>query len=537
MSFAFPTELQLPDEAPQPPAADKPTLRSAGKGKEVAAAQAVAIEKESAPGSSLHQTRHQEGQGKASACLGATSGTSMHQHATTSQAPTTSTAAAAVPDAGPDVVKALNEKIHQLIPPPPQALVASQSELDRARLLVETAGRAQLPAAKSLPAIVPGKRANTHQIESSVTFGSELVKPSSVSRTAMIPEMCAFIRHGGVSPPENTVLLLLLKLQSTGRSTLARSIYFSLFSLAYFRKPSTNSIPVSLRGLIAPSIQPNGAGCAQPQENRDASEPAHPAAQTSPPHRRGWTIGNEADLFKNSDLGSKNWTVEDDVPDWMEAADIRGCYGPVSVQEAAFALQQFTPREIFDLGILDSKLGKATSKHSCRETTSIDSWCGTLDYPTSRFKQRRPQGALSSSSRKGLDTSITLRRASPDPASYVPVLIIARSCSIDSDLEVDADEQALPTDEAGTPVHQPTSQSPSRAANMIALYLIDKHQQSAQHSTSWTNILSVVLVLVPYLVPSTYSTYCRIRARREGRRTREGGARDACTIGGDELGE
>ena len=81
-------------------------------------------------------------------------------------------------------------------------------------------------------------------------------------------------------------------------------------------------------------------------------------------------VGNEADLFKNNGLRPSNWTVEEYVPDWIsvagpavEAAGIRGRYGPVSVQGAAFASQQFTPREIFDLGILDSAPGKAISQY------------------------------------------------------------------------------------------------------------------------------------------------------------------------------
>ncbi len=80
-------------------------------------------------------------------------------------------------------------------------------------------------------------------------------------------------------------------------------------------------------------------------------------------------VGNEVDIFKWNGLRPANWTVEDYVPDWIsvagpvvDAVGIIGNDGPVSIQGAAFASQQFTPREIFDLGILDSTPGKAISQ-------------------------------------------------------------------------------------------------------------------------------------------------------------------------------
>ncbi|KAI0689488.1 glycoside hydrolase family 79 protein [Cerioporus squamosus] len=82
-------------------------------------------------------------------------------------------------------------------------------------------------------------------------------------------------------------------------------------------------------------------------------------------------VGNEADLYQFTGLRSNNsdWTVEDYVSDWIdvagpvaEAAGIRGRDGPVSIQGAAFESQLFTPREIFDLGILDSEPGQRSPK-------------------------------------------------------------------------------------------------------------------------------------------------------------------------------
>lgn len=82
-------------------------------------------------------------------------------------------------------------------------------------------------------------------------------------------------------------------------------------------------------------------------------------------------IGNEADIYEFTGLRSSDWTVEKYVPDWIsvagpvvEASGIGGHDGPVSVQGAAFSFAQvFTPRDIFDLGILDSEPGNAISQY------------------------------------------------------------------------------------------------------------------------------------------------------------------------------
>ncbi|KAI0753139.1 glycoside hydrolase family 79 protein [Daedaleopsis nitida] len=79
-------------------------------------------------------------------------------------------------------------------------------------------------------------------------------------------------------------------------------------------------------------------------------------------------VGNEPDFYELKGLRSSNWTVDEYVTDWIsvagsvaQAAGITGRNGPVSLQGAAFAEQDFTPQEIFDLGILDSTPGKAIS--------------------------------------------------------------------------------------------------------------------------------------------------------------------------------
>ncbi len=79
-------------------------------------------------------------------------------------------------------------------------------------------------------------------------------------------------------------------------------------------------------------------------------------------------VGNEADLYKNNGLRPSNWTVNQYVPDWIsvagpvaQAAGITGRNGSVSLQGAAFAGQGFTPRQIFNLGILNSAPGKDIS--------------------------------------------------------------------------------------------------------------------------------------------------------------------------------
>ena len=77
--------------------------------------------------------------------------------------------------------------------------------------------------------------------------------------------------------------------------------------------------------------------------------------------------GNEPDLYKNNGLRPSNWTVSEYVADWISiagpvaiAAGLQSG-GPVSFQGASFAGQGFTPRQIFDLGILDTTPGEFIS--------------------------------------------------------------------------------------------------------------------------------------------------------------------------------
>ncbi|KAH9887651.1 glycoside hydrolase family 79 protein [Cubamyces lactineus] len=104
-------------------------------------------------------------------------------------------------------------------------------------------------------------------------------------------------------------------------------------------------------------------------------------------------VGNEADLYKNNGLRPSNWTVEEYVPDWIsvagpvaEAAGINGRDGPVTLQGAAFAGQGFTPREIFDLGILDSAPGKAISVISQHRYSAA--FCNGGDFPLISFMSK-----------------------------------------------------------------------------------------------------------------------------------------------------
>ncbi|KAI1792639.1 hypothetical protein LXA43DRAFT_330161 [Ganoderma leucocontextum] len=79
-------------------------------------------------------------------------------------------------------------------------------------------------------------------------------------------------------------------------------------------------------------------------------------------------VGNEPDLYKHNGLRPHNYTVKQYVAEWetsaaavVAAMGMGKKNGRVTIQGGAFANQGFTPREIFDLGILDSVGGKAIS--------------------------------------------------------------------------------------------------------------------------------------------------------------------------------
>lgn len=79
-------------------------------------------------------------------------------------------------------------------------------------------------------------------------------------------------------------------------------------------------------------------------------------------------VGNEPDLYRNNGLRASNWTVNDYVREWRASADpvvkalgINGRNGSVTLQGAAFANQGFTPRQVYNLSILESDAGRAIS--------------------------------------------------------------------------------------------------------------------------------------------------------------------------------
>ncbi|KAH9936781.1 uncharacterized protein BXZ73DRAFT_100205 [Epithele typhae] len=80
-------------------------------------------------------------------------------------------------------------------------------------------------------------------------------------------------------------------------------------------------------------------------------------------------VGNEPDLYTTNRLRASGWGVDDYMRDWeasagavAQAVGLGSRGGPVTFQGAAFAGQgSFSPKTIFDLGILRSSPGKAIS--------------------------------------------------------------------------------------------------------------------------------------------------------------------------------
>ncbi|CDO69470.1 Glycoside Hydrolase Family 79 protein [Trametes cinnabarina] len=104
-------------------------------------------------------------------------------------------------------------------------------------------------------------------------------------------------------------------------------------------------------------------------------------------------VGNEADLYKNNGLRPRNWTVQEYVADWenvagavAEAVGINDRNDRVTLQGAAFAGQGFTPRQIFDLGILDSPPGRAISVISQHQYSAA--FCNGGDFPLVSFMSK-----------------------------------------------------------------------------------------------------------------------------------------------------
>ena len=81
-------------------------------------------------------------------------------------------------------------------------------------------------------------------------------------------------------------------------------------------------------------------------------------------------VGNEPDLYHHNRLRPHNYTVKQYVAEWetsaaavVQAMGMGNKGSSVKIQGAAFANQGFTPRQIFNLGILNSVGGKVMSTY------------------------------------------------------------------------------------------------------------------------------------------------------------------------------
>ena len=79
-------------------------------------------------------------------------------------------------------------------------------------------------------------------------------------------------------------------------------------------------------------------------------------------------VGNEPDLYVSHKLRPKGWTVENYVKEWtniaghvVQALNLSDRTASVTLQGAAFANQGFTPRQIYNLSILQTVPGQAIS--------------------------------------------------------------------------------------------------------------------------------------------------------------------------------
>ncbi|KAI0370564.1 hypothetical protein BV20DRAFT_1052316 [Pilatotrama ljubarskyi] len=95
-------------------------------------------------------------------------------------------------------------------------------------------------------------------------------------------------------------------------------------------------------------------------------------------------IGNEPDIYNFTGLRTGDWPPELYIEQWTASAEavakvagIQGNQGRVTLQGAAFGTQQFTPREVFALGLLDSEPGRAISVISQHHYSVISSCNGT----------------------------------------------------------------------------------------------------------------------------------------------------------------
>ncbi|KAI0676340.1 glycoside hydrolase family 79 protein [Trametes maxima] len=106
-------------------------------------------------------------------------------------------------------------------------------------------------------------------------------------------------------------------------------------------------------------------------------------------------IGNEPDIYNFTGLRTGGWTPEMYVEQWtanagpvVEAVGIHGRGGPVTLQGASFGTQQFTPGQVFDLGLLDSKPGQAVSVISQHRYSVVSSCNGTATVSLAEFMSK-----------------------------------------------------------------------------------------------------------------------------------------------------
>ena len=97
---------------------------------------------------------------------------------------------------------------------------------------------------------------------------------------------------------------------------------------------------------------------------------ADPAVQSAGVVLDRIEVGNEPDLYAHNGLRPRNYTLQQYVAEWetsaaavVQAMGMGSKGSHVKIQGGAFADQGFTPREIFNLGILGSAGGKVMSTY------------------------------------------------------------------------------------------------------------------------------------------------------------------------------
>jgi len=101
-------------------------------------------------------------------------------------------------------------------------------------------------------------------------------------------------------------------------------------------------------------------------------------------------IGNEADLYLGG-FRPSNWTVQEYADDWLSlagpVANASGLHvGGVTFQGASFAGTGFTPRELFNLGLLNTAPGKLISTISQHRYSAA--FCSGGDFPLISFMNK-----------------------------------------------------------------------------------------------------------------------------------------------------